>query len=461
MFIENIRDTIAAVTTGSGKSPVGIVRLSGPQALSIVDKIFVSKKGIKPSAFKTYTFHYGSIVYDARALDEVLVSVMRAPFSYTREDVVEINCHGGLLPLKNVLDAVLASGCRMASPGEFTRRAFLNGRIDLAQAEAVAGVIEAKTESALKISLSQLKGGLSKELGRISRFLTDCLVVLEAQIDFPEEDTGSRDRPNIDKELSSALFGINKLLEGAGAGLMLREGVSAVICGRPNVGKSSLLNALLKKERAIVTSVAGTTRDSIEEVVDIKGIPVKIMDTAGILEPRDLIEKKAVSRTRAHIRSADLVIVLFDAGRRLTKEDRLIMRRLRMKDNVIAVINKIDLRQQIDGGAIRKAFPRVVEISARKMKNIGFLEEAIYDFVYQGKSADSESVLVTSMRHVEELRKAQGFIAAASSGLSERLSAELLAQDLKDAVSCLDRILGRDSSASVLDRIFSDFCIGK
>ena len=292
MFIDNLDDTIAAISTAIGEGSVGIVRLSGAKALVIADAVFVGKRGLKPSEFKTYTLHYGKIVRGGQMLDEVILTIMRAPHSYTREDVVEINCHGGIVALRKILDLVLENGCRLATPGEFTRRAFLNGRIDLSQAEAVIDIIRAKTDSALKVSLGQLKGALSKEIDKIRQLLLNILVILEANIDFPEEDLKVQDMAEISERLDVARGQLSSLLDSARAGRILRDGVHVVICGKPNVGKSSLLNALLKKERAIVTSVAGTTRDSIEEIIDIKGIPVRVVDTAGILKPRDFVEKK-------------------------------------------------------------------------------------------------------------------------------------------------------------------------
>jgi len=460
MFIDNLDDTIAAISTAVGEGSVGIVRLSGPKALVIADAVFAGRKGLKPSEFKTYTMHYGKIVHGGQMLDEVILTVMRAPHSYTREDVVEINCHGGIVALRKILDSVLGNGCRLAAPGEFTRRAFLNGRIDLAQAEAVIDIIRAKTDSALKASLGQLKGILSKEINKIRQLLLDILVILEANIDFPEEDLKTQDMAEVSRSLDIASGQLNSLLDSARAGRILRDGIHVVICGKPNVGKSSLLNALLKKERAIVTPVAGTTRDSIEEIIDIKGIPVRIVDTAGILKPRDLVEKKAVWRAKTHIRCADLVIILFDASNKLEEDDRRLIKEIRNK-NVIAVINKIDLRAQIKKDEIFKVFHKVVELSAKKARNINLLEDALCEFVYQGLLPNSEFMLVSNLRHVSALKETQKLLCNASSALADKLPLEFLTQDLKDACIYLDKILGKDFSGELLDRIFADFCIGK
>jgi tRNA modification GTPase len=460
MLIDNLDDTIAAISTAVGEGSVGIVRLSGPKALAIADAVFVGKRGLKPSEFKTYTMHYGKIVCAGQMLDEVILTLMRAPHSYTREDVVEINCHGGIVALRKVLGLVLENDCRLATPGEFTRRAFLNGRIDLAQAEAVIDIIRAKTDSALKLGLEQLRGGLSKEIDKIRQALLDILVILEANIDFPEEDFKPQDLEEVSLGLAAIRAQLGRLLDSAKTGRILRDGIHVVICGKPNVGKSSLLNALLRKERSIVTPVAGTTRDSIEETIDIKGIPVRIVDTAGILKPRNLIEKKAVWRAKIHIKSADLIVVLFDASRRLDEDDWKLIKKVRNK-NVIAVINKIDLKEHIQKEEILKVFNRVVELSAKKAKNINLLEDAFCDLVYKGKLHHPEFMLVSNLRHINALKEAQKLLNNTTSALADKLPLEFLAQDLRDASVHLDKILGKDFSGDLLDRIFADFCIGK
>ncbi|MDD5166249.1 MAG: tRNA uridine-5-carboxymethylaminomethyl(34) synthesis GTPase MnmE, partial [Candidatus Omnitrophica bacterium] len=291
MFKEDLNDTIAAISTPPGESGIGIVRLSGKRALVIADEIFVSKDGGKVPGFKTYTTHYGWITQNAKVIDEVILTVMRAPRSYTKEDVVEINCHGGIVAMRAVLDLVLTKGCRLSLPGEFTKRAFLNGRIDLVQAEAVLDIIRAKTDSALRIGTEQLRGTLSGKINKLRQILLEMLVGIEANIDFPDEEITGVNLKRTLQKLNEINGILKEILDTARCGRIMREGIHVVICGKPNVGKSSLLNALLKQERSIVTPVAGTTRDTIEEVIDIKGLPVRIVDTAGILEPRDLIEK--------------------------------------------------------------------------------------------------------------------------------------------------------------------------
>ena len=497
-----MNDTIAAIATPIGESGIGIVRISGKDALSIADKIFVSKDRQKPSTFKTYTTHYGWIVNqfsgskvlkfsnpDLRTneltnqrteiVDEVILTVMRAPRSYTKEDIVEINCHGGIVALRRVLDLVLENGARLAEPGEFTKRAFLNGRIDLAQAEAVLDIIKAKTDSALKIGIEQLKGTLSHQINKIRKVLLDVLSILEANIDFPEEEISpvrnlaqQGDSNGISNgislanlnEISRKLDNINNklkdILETSKQARIFREGINVVICGKPNVGKSSLLNALLKQERSIVTSIPGTTRDTIEEIIDIKGIPIRIVDTAGIIEPQDLIEKRAVQRAKKYIDLADLVILMFDASKRLTQEDEILIKKLKKK-TIIAIINKIDLRQKIEKNKILEGFSPVIEISAKRLKNINLLEDAIANLVYNGRVSSSESILVSNLRHIEVIKRAQKLIAQAIDSLDNKLSLEFIAQDIKDALLYLDDILGKRFSEDLLNKIFSEFCIGK
>jgi tRNA modification GTPase len=455
-----IEDTIAAISTPVGIGGIGIVRISGKDALAIADKIFFSKVKSSPSGFKSYTAHYGLIKRGGEAIDEVILTVMRAPRSYTKEDIVEINCHGGIVALRDVLDLTLASGARLAQPGEFTKRAFLNGRIDLAQAEAVLDIIRAKTDSALKISLGQLKGELSLELGKIRASLLDILTQLEASIDFPEDAGDATGISNIGAGLRGCDARLRAMLESSRRGRIFREGLHAVICGKPNVGKSSLLNALLKHERSIVTPVAGTTRDAIEEIIDIKGIPVRIVDTAGILDPRGLVEKKAVQRSKKHIVQADIAIILFDGSRKLSAQDSAIIRKLKAKP-AIAVINKMDLKQKIEKEKIFKQFIHTISLSAKKARNIHLLEDKIAELVYKGKVAGPESVVVGNLRHISCLREAQKLIAQAISSVDNKVSIELIAQDVKDSLGVLDELLGRKFSEDLLDRIFSKFCIGK
>ncbi|MBU1997905.1 MAG: tRNA uridine-5-carboxymethylaminomethyl(34) synthesis GTPase MnmE [Candidatus Omnitrophota bacterium] len=462
MRLVSLNDTIAAISTPIGESGIGIVRLSGKAALMVADKIFTSKGNKGPSTFKSHAVKYGWIIKatSQEVIDEVLLTVMRAPRSYTREDTVEISCHGGIIALRAVLDLVLVNGCRLAEPGEFTRRAFLNGRIDLAQAEAVLDIIKAKTDSALEVGERQLKGVLSAAINKIRNNILDILSLVEANIDFPEEGLEHADLKKAYQKLRLVDDSLSGIIKDSYQGRILREGIQVVICGKPNVGKSSLLNALLKQERSIVTSVAGTTRDTIEEIIDIKGIPIRIVDTAGIIEPKDLISKKAIQRTKNYIRSADLVILVFDGSKRLSPEDFLLMQRMPKKP-VIPVINKVDLKNIIEKDLVLKNLSSPIELSAKKLRNLKDLEQRIVDLVYKGKVTGSESILISNLRHVQLLTQAEKLIAQAGNSLDNKLSLEFIAQDIKDALGFLDDILGKRFSEDLLDKIFSDFCIGK
>jgi tRNA modification GTPase len=460
MLKESLIDTIAAISTCPGEGGIGIVRLSGKDALSIADKVFIGRDKIKPSECKSYTMHYGVIAKDGKVIDEVILTLMRQPRSYTKEDVVEINCHGGIVALRACLELVLEKGCRLAFPGEFTKRAFLNGRLDLAQAEAVIDVIRAKTDSALGVSLGQLRGLLSREVNAIRKSLLEELSFLDASIDFPEEGIKQPQQPGELKGLHKISASLDQLVSGSSAGRIFREGIRVVICGRPNVGKSSLLNALLKKERAIVTAVAGTTRDVLEEVIDIQGIPVLLVDTAGMLKPRDVVERKAVRLSKKHIHTADLVVVIFDGSEKLQPEDKKLIRQLKGKA-VIAVINKIDLRPRIEKTKISGVFGQPIAISAKRSRNIDELKEAIAQAAFKGRVPASEHALVSNLRHIHSLREARKLVLEAQKSLADQLPAEFVAQSLKEAISLLDKILGKSFSEDLLDKIFSDFCIGK
>jgi tRNA modification GTPase len=464
-------DTIVAIATAVGESGIGIVRLSGAQALSIADRIFYCRSGHLPSSFSSYTIHYGWIRDDTFAgeakesvpggmVDEVLLTVMRAPRSYTREDVVEINCHGGIIALRRVLELTVSKGARLAAPGEFTQRAFLNGRIDLAQAEAVLDIIRAKTDSALRIGVAQLKGRLSREMQQIRKGLLRILAALETTIDFPEDGGQEVNGEDTRAGLEKILHELSVMVEAMHWGRVYREGVKVVICGKPNVGKSSLLNALLKQERSIVTAVSGTTRDCIEEVIDIRGIPVRIVDTAGIIEPRDLIEKEAVKRSRQQIADADIVLLLFDGSRKLDRLDALLMKKVGAR-KAIAVINKIDLPQKIEVSSLACRFKQVFSLSAKKLRHLERLEEAIEQAVASGKTIGGESVMAVNVRHAEALKEAKNLIAEGLVSVDNKVSVEFVAQAVKDALGKIDCITGKEFSEELLEEIFSEFCIGK
>lgn len=465
-------DTIVAISTPIGQGGIGIVRLSGSHALKIAGEVFVSKDKQKPAQFKTYTIHYGSVVdrkskienrkANPEVIDEAILTVMRAPRSYTREDVVEINCHSGIVPLKQTLELTLRRGARLAEPGEFTRRAFVNGRIDLVQAEAVRDIIQAKSEAALKLGLSQLQGRLSKKILGARERLFEAYAHLEASIDFPDEDIEISGRNKLKQAIEKAAGEIAQLLAGSTRGRILREGILVAICGLPNAGKSSLLNCLLKEERAIVTHIPGTTKDTIEETINIEGIPVKLVDTAGITRPKDLIEEEAVKRSRQAIAGADLILYVLDAAKGISAPERKMIQGLDGK-KIIAVVNKIDLKAGINSATLKMLFkgrPRV-RLSALKAVGIRQLEDALAKEIWGGRMNAREDLLISNVRHVELLRSAGEFAARALSGIKDGLSAEFIGCDLKSALEALDRISGKAAGEELLDKIFADFCIGK
>jgi tRNA modification GTPase len=457
----NLHDTIAAISTPIGEAGIGIVRLSGKGALKIADKIFKSADINKPSKFKTYSTHYGWVV-DKEIIDEVILTVMRAPKSYTKEDIVEINCHSGIVPLKRILELAMQNGARLAEAGEFTRRALINGRIDLIQAEAVLDIIKAKTDKSLSLGLNQLKGKLSQELDAIRNFLLDIYAQIEAMINFPEEDILPVTTRNLSQKLRKLEIKIKKLLDSSLQGKVLRDGISVVIAGKPNVGKSSLLNILLKHPRAIVTEIPGTTRDTIEEIADIKGIPVRITDTAGIIEPRDLVEKEAIKRSHNAINSADLIVLVLDASCKFSHQEKLLIQNLNGK-KIICAINKCDLNPKPDIKAISRLLPKVkiLKISCLKTSGISKLEEEISQSVWNGSVFSSNDILVSNIRQIEGLRNAFVAIEKARKFLDSWHTIELVSEELKSALKYLDEVLGKNISVDLLDTIFSKFCIGK
>ena len=459
--VNPLDDTIAAIVTPAGTGAIGIVRLSGPEALEIAGLVFRAKNGRPLAARKNFSLCYGHVVRGRELVDEVLVSVMRAPRSYTCEDVVEISCHGGSRALASVLELVLRNGARMADPGEFTRRAFLNGRIDLAQAEAVLDVIQAKTERALKNSLSQLSGSISKSAASLRQTCLDLLAGIEAVINFPEDAADPGETAPFKRQLSALISRIDELLSRSYQGRVIREGLKVVIYGRPNVGKSSLLNALLKHERAIVTPLPGTTRDTIEEFINIKGLAVCLVDTAGMGEHRDVIEKEALVRTQKSVEEADLILFVLDQSAPLLPEDRLLAQGIAGRKAII-VFNKSDLKAKLDEGLLRPVLEAsTVEVSALDGKNISRLEELIFESVFDKYSVGEEGTLVSSRRHIEIFSRAREGLAKALVSLEQNLSLEFAALDIRLAAEALGELTGEVLPEEVLDVIFSKFCIGK
>jgi len=475
-----MNDTIVAVSTPIGEGGIAIVRLSGRDSLKIADRIFKSKDGKKASKFKTYTVHYGHIVvrrssfvvrkntkYEIRntndeIIDEVLLTVMKAPRSYTKEDIVEINCHGGIQAARKVLGLVMKRGARIAEPGEFTKRAFLNGRIDLAQAEAVLDVIRSKTEGSLKVAMDQLEGGLSKEVDSIRDAAIDLASQVEAAIDFPEEELETAEKRELIKKANNIARRLKLLCDTYGEGMVFREGVLAIICGKPNVGKSSLMNLLLKRDRVIVSPVPGTTRDAVEETINLKGVPIRLVDTAGIAEAKDALWKAGVARSKRYLELADIALLVLDGSAAIDKKDAAIIKLVGDKKKVV-IINKTDLPKKINAKTVKKIFrrARLVEISVEKKKNIGRLERAISDTVWSGDFVQGEAAIVANLRHKELLDRALGNMLVVKEALRKGREAELVAIDIKEAVFNLGLIIGKSVSDDILDRIFEQFCVGK
>lgn len=460
-----LHDTIAAVATPPGEGGIGIIRISGPDALKIVGRVFRPAGNKDWSAGPGFRMYYGHAVDPGtgETVDEVLVSVMRAPKSYTRENVVEINGHGGVLPLRRILKIVLDCGARLAGAGEFTRRAFLNGRLDLVQAEAILDVIRARTGAGLQVALGQLRGELSERIGALREALLQVLAEIEASIDFPEEEDVPETRlDGLAARLAVLEAGCAELLEGAQAGRVYREGLGVAIVGKPNVGKSSLLNALLREKRAIVTDVPGTTRDVIEETVNIRGLPLRLSDTAGLRETADAVERLGVARTRDVVAEADLVLVVLDAASGLQDEDRQVLALARGKALVV-LINKVDLAPAgIDPGAVRALVDGpVLRAAVIEGRGLDELEETVAGLVLGGRVTGQHEVLISNVRHQHALEQARRYLEEARAALIAGLPLEMAVIDIRNALDSLGDITGETVGEDLLDRIFSEFCIGK
>lgn len=453
-------DTIAAISTPLGEGGLAVIRLSGPEALPVADRCFVpaGRDSLKPSQVPTHTIHYGHITSHGRNVDEVMLAVLRAPRTVTREDVVEISCHGGLLPAKLVLDAVLGQGARLAHPGEFTKRAFLNGRIDLAQAEAVADVIHARTELALAAANEQLAGKLSRRIQTLRDGLMNALAHVEAHIDFPDEDIAPDTRDKLLGRMDQGCEFIQELLRSANEGQILRRGVRAAIVGRPNAGKSSLLNQLLGHDRAIVSPIAGTTRDTVEETANIRGLPVLFVDTAGLRDPSDVIEAEGIRRSRAAFAGADFILHVLGADEVWTEFDQAQWVEFAGKKRIF-VVNKVDLPQKLE--LPQSNTHPVVRVSCLTEQGIEQLKDAIKELVWSGEiSAEMLPVMINS-RHQNALERALIALRRAADCLREEATLELCALELRLAVNAVGEIVGKTTTEDLLDAIFSQFCIGK
>src|ERR1051325_7439248 len=483
-----LTDTIAAIATPLGEGGLAVIRVSGNDALAVADKSFepAGKSSLKPSAAPTHTIHFGKIMRHGRSVDEVMVAVLRAPRTFTREDTVEITCHGGLLAAKLVLDTVLESGARLAEPGEFTKRAFLNGRIDLAQAEAVADLIHARTELALDAANEQLAGKLSQRINQLRDEMMLTLAHVEAHIDFPDEDIAPDTRAQLISRLEHGVELMDELLRTANEGQILRRGIRAAIIGRPNAGKSSLLNQLLGHDRAIVSPIAGTTRDTIEETANIRGIPVVFIDTAGLREAQDVIEEEGVRRSRATLERAELILHVLDASEPLAAEDEKFLHEGGGKKRIV-VINKVDLARRLNlSDALRSPltltlFPAkgereqqsdagtrserqramAVEVSCTTSAGLERLKDAIRDAVWVGGIKAEMLQVMINARHQDALRRAREGTARTVEALRADVALELAAMDLRIAVNAVGEVVGKTTTEDLLDAIFSQFCIGK
>jgi len=468
-FWEN--DTIAAISTPIGESGIGIVRISGPKALEIAQEVFRDKNlnKTKIKNFFSHTVHYGFVIdpESGEKIDEVILVLMKKPQTYTREDTVEFNCHGGILSIRRVLETVINCGARMAEPGEFTKRAFLNGRIDLSQAEAVIDLIQAKTERSLSSSLAQLGGSLKKKITDLRNKLIRISAEIEAPMDFPDQDIKEICPKKVEENISYILKEVNSLMRTLDYGKILKEGISALIVGKANVGKSSLFNTLLRENRAIVTHLPGTTRDIIEELINIKGIAFKIIDTAGLKNPENIIEKISIKKMMKHLKEARLILAMFDTSVPLSSEDREVIREINKGKNenkkVIVIENKIDLSEKIDRDMLFSLLDIKDSIKMSLKEKIGIeeLEEKLARAAIEGLVIPENGVVINNVRQANQLNRAKQGLEQVLLGLKEKRAYDFLTIDLKDALDSLGEITGDSISDEIVNDIFSRFCIGK
>ncbi|GAW70143.1 tRNA modification GTPase MnmE [Streptococcus mutans] len=455
-MITNEFDTITAIATPLGEGAIGIVRISGSKALAIIKKIF---KGKNLDDVPSHTINYGHIVENGAIIDEVMVSVMRAPKTFTREDVIEINTHGGVAVTNEILQLVLRSGARMADPGEFTKRAFLNGRVDLAQAEAVMDLIRSKTDKAMAVAVQQLDGSLSNLINNTRQEILNTLAQVEVNIDYPEYDDVEEMTTALMREKTQEFENLlTNLLKTARRGKILREGLSTAIIGRPNVGKSSLLNNLLREEKAIVTDIEGTTRDVIEEYVNIKGVPLKLIDTAGIRETDDLVEKIGVERSKKALEEADLVLLVLNSAEKLTDQDRTLLE-ISQNSNRLILLNKTDLPEQIETDQLPED---CIKISVIKNQNIDVIEERINKLFFDNAAiVEKDATYLSNARHISLIEKALKSLQAVNDGLELGMPVDLLQVDMTRTWEILGEITGDAAPDELITQLFSQFCLGK
>ncbi|TPG70248.1 tRNA uridine-5-carboxymethylaminomethyl(34) synthesis GTPase MnmE [Brevibacillus laterosporus] len=455
-------DTIAGVATPMGEGGIAVIRVSGDDALTIVDKIYRGKNQL--STVDSHTIHYGALIDPSvnEQVEEVLVSVMRAPRTFTREDVVEINCHGGLISVEKVLDLVLEHGARLAEPGEFTKRAFLNGRIDLSQAEAVIDLIRAKTDKALKVALSQVEGKLSKLIKGLRQELIEAMAHIEVTLDYPEHDVEEFTQNFLLGKCEDVKQQVARLLQTAKQGKILREGLSTAIIGKPNVGKSSLLNSFVQEDKAIVTEIAGTTRDVIEEYVNVRGVPLRLIDTAGIRETDDIVEKIGVEKSRQILQQVDLVLLMVNYNEFLHDDDLAIFDAAKGLQ-VIIIINKTDLPQKLELDKVKEAFPDapLILTSVKEEKGIDQLEQAIAHLFFTGRVQQEDMTYVSNARHINLLRQAEQAMEDAIDGIHQQMPVDMVQIDIKKAWELLGEVIGESVGEDLIDQIFSQFCLGK
>jgi len=455
-------DTIAAIATALGEGSIAVVRVSGPDAIGAVGKLFKSKRDLREVA--SHTVQYGWIVDPRtdRRLDEVLVTVMKGPRSFTAEDVVEISTHGGIVAVKSVLELVLRHGVRLAEPGEFTKRAFLNGRIDLAQAEAVIDLIRSKSDRAFQLARRQAEGAVSKKIVPLRQQLIELIAHVEVNIDYPEHDVEDVTAELIRSNCRSVLAEVNDLLQRSNEGKILREGIVTAIVGRPNAGKSSLLNALARENKAIVTDIPGTTRDIVEETVSLSGIPLRLLDTAGIRETTDVVEQIGVERSHGALNEADLILLVLNRHEELHDDERKLLEQLKDRSTII-VVNKIDLPARLDETEIERDYPkeRIVYLSAKEGEGIEHLEKAVSGLFFSGAVESGDITYVSNARHIALLHQTRQSLEDAIQATYEGVPIDLIQIDITASWETLGQILGDAAGDSLLDQIFSQFCLGK
>ncbi len=456
-----ITDTIAAIATAPGEGGLAVIRISGSQAAKILSRIFNSQHGIDVAKMTTHRLYYGTVAAGAAQGEAVLVTIMRSPHSYTGEPVVEIFAHGGILIAKSILQSIVGKEARLAEPGEFTKRAFLNGKMDLSQAEAVADIIAAKTATALKIGLNQLEGKLAGEIKLIKKKIVNIIALIEAEIDYAEEEITRVDTAKLRIAINDHKNSIDRLMATYEQGRVIKNGVAIAIIGRPNVGKSSLLNCLLKEERAIVTAIPGTTRDVIEEVINIQGIPVRLMDTAGVRNSTGVIEKIGLIKTTKAIQKADLILWVIDGSKYFDIKNREPLKKIKNKP-VIIVINKKDLQQRIGIKDLEhiKDYP-IVHLSAKTGKGLKELERTIAQKALHNSTGQSELLIITNQRQYECLNRASSSLTQALDSLEKQLGLEFVAVDLRKSLTSIGELVGEVVNDDILQVIFSKFCVGK